>query len=77
MEAAQPISHAQAVERDERQPAPLLHTISDACALLSISAATAYRMIDAGTLATVRIGRRRLVKAESIKALAENGTRAA
>jgi excisionase family DNA binding protein len=75
MEAAQSISPAHAAEgAEERQVTPLLHTISDACALLSISAATAYRMIDAGTLATVRIGRRRMVKAHSIKALAEHGT---
>jgi len=72
MEAAQSISQSA-----KESVTPLLRTISDACALLSISPATAYRMIDAGTLATVRIGRRRLVKTDSIKALAEQGTRQA
>lgn len=54
--------------------APLLVTFQTACKQLSISAATGYRLIDRKQLDTVLIGRRRLVKAESVRNLAENGT---
>jgi len=53
---------------------PLLLTLSNTCHKLGISAATAWRLIGRGDLESVVIGRRRLVRYASIKALAENGT---
>jgi excisionase family DNA binding protein len=40
---------------------PRFVSIKDACAALGISRATFYRLADAGTLETVKLGRRRLV----------------
>jgi excisionase family DNA binding protein len=52
---------------------PYLASISDAQRALGIGRTTAYRLMDAGTLEKVKIGRRTLIKVASIKALASQG----
>ena len=54
----------------EKQMEPYLASITDAQRALGIGRTTAYRLIDAGKLETVKIGRRTLIKIASIKALA-------
>lgn len=49
---------------------PVLCSIADAARMLGIGRTKAYELIDDGSLATVSIGARRLVKVESIKRLA-------
>ncbi len=49
---------------------PYLTSIADAQRALGIGRTTAYRLIDAGKLEKVKIGRRTLIKVASIKALA-------
>ena len=48
----------------------LLASISDAQRALGIGRSTAYRLIAEGSLETVKIGRRTLIRASSIRALA-------
>jgi excisionase family DNA binding protein len=52
----------------------ILASIPDAQRALGIGRSTAYRLIDAGKLETVKIGRRTLVRVSSIQALAGEGT---
>jgi len=49
---------------------PYLASIADARRALGIGRTTAYRLMDAGKLEKVKIGRRTLIKIASIKALA-------
>ena len=49
---------------------PLLCSIPEAASVLGISRSTAYELISQRRLLTVQIGRRRLVKTESIRAIA-------
>jgi excisionase family DNA binding protein len=49
---------------------PILCSIPDAATMLSVSRSKAYELIANGELATVRIGRRRLVRIESVQTLA-------
>ena len=49
---------------------PLLFSISEAARLLRIGRSKTYELIAAGKILTITIGRRRLVKAESIRAIA-------
>lgn len=62
--------------RQAQQPSdrhgPLLCSISDAAAMLSIGRSKMYGLISEGKVATVSIGRRRLVRCESIRALVLN-----
>jgi excisionase family DNA binding protein len=53
----------------------MLASIPDTQRALGIGRSTAYRLIDAGKLKTVKIGRRTLVRVSSIQALAEEGAR--
>jgi excisionase family DNA binding protein len=53
---------------------PLLHSISDAAKALGIGRTKLYEMLAKGELASVQIGTRRLVKAESMKALIDRAT---
>jgi excisionase family DNA binding protein len=53
----------------QNSPAPRLASIKDAASLLGLSVPTIYRQIEAGSLKTVKIGRRRLVRMSSIEAL--------
>ena len=48
----------------------LLYSIPDCCRLLSIGRTTAYVLIQSGKLETVKIGRRTLIKRQSVYALA-------
>ena len=48
----------------------LLCSIPEAAAALGVSRSTTYELISDGRLLTVTIGRRRLVKTESIRAIA-------
>lgn len=52
---------------------PYLASIADAQRALGIGRTTAYRLIDAGQLEKVKIGRRTLIKIASIKALVDEG----
>lgn len=49
----------------------ILTSIPEAAKALGLGRSTVYQLIGEGKLATVTIGRRRLVRIESIKALAE------
>lgn len=48
---------------------PLLCSIPDAASALSISRSKTYELIGQGILLTVTIGRRRLVRLDSVKAI--------
>ena len=50
---------------------PITVTIENAKSALGIGHTTIYRLIGEGKLATVKIGRRTLVKTDSIRALVE------
>jgi excisionase family DNA binding protein len=52
----------------------LLLSIGEAARNLNISVGLTRKKIDSGELATVKIGRRRLVKRESVLRLAERGS---
>lgn len=53
------------------EPQRLLLSIEDAAAALSIGRSKTYELISEGKLLTVSIGRRRLVRADSIRAIAQ------
>jgi excisionase family DNA binding protein len=57
----------------EKHMEPYLASIADAQRALGIGRTTAYRLMDAGKLEKVKIGRRTLIKIASIKALAGEG----
>jgi excisionase family DNA binding protein len=48
----------------------ILISIPEACQALGVSRSTTYELIGAGKLETVAIGRRRLIRVSSIRALA-------
>jgi excisionase family DNA binding protein len=45
---------------------PLAYSVADAAKALSISRARLYQLMDDGTIASVALGRRRLVRREAI-----------
>lgn len=47
-----------------------LLTLSEACTALGVGKTTAYKLIDAGTLKTVKIGKATRITVESVKAIA-------
>ena len=49
----------------------LVHTVSEAAALLGISRAFAYELVARGELPVIRLGRRRLVPRRALLALVE------
>jgi excisionase family DNA binding protein len=51
---------------------PILLSIPDACRVLGIGRSKLYELINAGRLDIVKIGRRTLIRAASIRVLAEN-----
>lgn len=53
-------------------PNPRLVSVPEAGEMLGVSRATAWRMVDAGTLPTVRVGRRRLVPVAAIDELVDH-----
>ncbi len=50
---------------------PITLSIADTCKVLGIGRTTAWRLVNAGDLLTIRIGSRRLVTAESVKRFVE------
>jgi excisionase family DNA binding protein len=55
-------------------PNPLLYSISDASTALGIGRTKIYEMLANGELSSVQIGTRRLVKAESMRALVDRAS---
>ncbi|MEM9222088.1 MAG: helix-turn-helix domain-containing protein [Pseudomonadota bacterium] len=53
---------------------PLNYTIKQTCELLNIGRTKVYDLIAAGELEAIRIGSRRLVRGESARHIASNGT---
>lgn len=49
---------------------PMLYSIPQTCTALGLSRSKTYELISEGRLLTVYIGRRRLVRVDSVKALA-------
>jgi excisionase family DNA binding protein len=54
-----------------QQPAPLLVSIKEARRLIGVSNTRIYDLINDGSLETVRIGTRRLIRYSSLQRLAE------
>jgi excisionase family DNA binding protein len=52
---------------------PLAYSITDACRVSSLGRSFLYSAIANGSLASVTVGRRRLIKADSLRALIESG----
>jgi excisionase family DNA binding protein len=50
---------------------PLTYSVADACRITSIGRTKLYELISQGKVATVVVGRRRLVRADSIRKLVE------
>lgn len=50
---------------------PMLYSIPQTCTALGLSRSKTYELISEGRLLTVNIGRRRLVRVDSVKALAQ------
>lgn len=50
---------------------PMLYSIPQTCMALGLSRSKTYELISEGVLLTVTIGRRRLVRVDSVKALAQ------
>jgi excisionase family DNA binding protein len=48
-------------------------SVNDAARALGVGRTYIYRLINDGTIETIRLGRRRLIKTSSLKGLAENG----
>lgn len=48
---------------------PILTSINSACSTLNIGRTYAYELINSGRLATVKLGRRTLIKVASLEAL--------
>ncbi|TSB04576.1 helix-turn-helix domain-containing protein [Sphingorhabdus contaminans] len=55
------------------RPSPLGYGVNDACAVSSIKRTKLYELIKDGRLETVKIGKRTIVKAESLRRLIEGG----
>lgn len=58
---------------NSEKPEPLLVTVANAAALLSISKRTAESLIASRRLASVKIGKRRLIKLSSVREIARHG----
>lgn len=50
---------------------PMLYSIPQTCLALGLSRSKTYELISQGQLLTVHIGRRRLVRVDSVKAMAQ------
>lgn len=54
--------------------APLAYSIAEAVRISSLGRTKLYQLINQGTLETIKIGSRTLVKASSLRALFEDGS---
>ena len=52
-------------------PNPLTITVPNACAMIGVQKTKMYELIGSGKVATISIGRRRLVKFDSLVALVD------
>lgn len=52
---------------------PLLYSIEDTCRLLSLGQTKVFELLSTGQLKSVKIGRKRLIQAASIREIAEHG----
>jgi excisionase family DNA binding protein len=59
---------------DDTDGPKLAYRISEAAQIISVSRKTIYRLIAAGRLKTIYLGRVRLVPATALRALIETGT---
>ena len=50
-------------------PSKIAYTIKDATAAIGLSKSTIYKLMASGELQTIRIGQRRLIRAEALKRL--------
>lgn len=50
-------------------PEPLAYSIADACRVTSIGKTRIYELLALGTLRSVKVGKRTLIPAKSLKAL--------
>lgn len=57
----------------DSNPTPLGYSINDACAASSIKRTKLYELIAAGQIETAKIGKRTIVKADSLRRLIEGG----
>lgn len=55
---------------------PIAVSVAQACELAGLSKTKIYELIGAGRLAKVKIGRRTLIKVDSIRALLNEGAQA-
>ena len=53
-------------------PAPLSYSIPDAAQAIGVGRSTIYELLNAGRIQSVHIGKRRLVLADSLKALLDD-----
>jgi excisionase family DNA binding protein len=60
---------------DMKIPEPKLYSVRSTAALLGVGRTTAWKFITNGTLETVHLGGRRMVRAESLHQLIKRGTR--
>ena len=58
------------MKRSHHTMEPMLFSIIDAAAALNIGRSKLYELISEGAIETVTIGRRRLVRVDSVRALA-------
>lgn len=54
--------------------APLAYSVSEAMHVSSLGRTKLYELINIGSIDTIKIGRRTLIKAASLQKLVENGT---
>lgn len=52
-------------------PAPLAYSPAEAAQLLGISRAKLYQLLDDGTVPSLKLGRRRLIRAEALSQMLE------
>jgi excisionase family DNA binding protein len=58
-----------------RSPVPRLYPVRAAATVLGIGKTTVWKLVTDGTLETIYIGGRRMVRAESLEAVLATGTR--
>lgn len=59
------------LQKNVRFEERLTCTVAEACSAIGLSRAKVYKLISGGVVESVRVGRRRLVKVESLKRLTD------